>query len=168
MLHLDRLLALPSNIRIGWKGFWITNAVAYYKNSHFTDKKVLYHWPQVPVREHPKVSSMMDRERGEGIFSSQGSMLQTIFYNLQFLCSKLECFSQEKSSHILTRSMFQSIFCNLQFLFSKLECFSQVKSTYSQGQCFKAFSVIYNFFAVSWSFFTSKKHPSLILARSFL
>jgi len=31
-----RLLALPTNIRLGWKGLQETNSLAYLKNSQFT------------------------------------------------------------------------------------------------------------------------------------
>jgi hypothetical protein len=37
-----RLLALPANIRLGWKGLPGTNALFYYKNFvNYVDKKVL-------------------------------------------------------------------------------------------------------------------------------
>jgi hypothetical protein len=36
MLHLDKLLALPANIRLGCKGRQETNTLAYYKKSFIT------------------------------------------------------------------------------------------------------------------------------------
>jgi hypothetical protein len=39
MLHLDKLLALPANIRLGCKGLQETKTLAYYENSYITDKK---------------------------------------------------------------------------------------------------------------------------------
>jgi hypothetical protein len=38
-LH-GRLLALPTNIRLGWKGLPWTNTLAYYSNSKIRDVKV--------------------------------------------------------------------------------------------------------------------------------
>jgi hypothetical protein len=35
----DRLLTLPTNIRLGWRGGPETNAPAYYENSKITDVK---------------------------------------------------------------------------------------------------------------------------------
>jgi hypothetical protein len=35
-----RLLALPTNIRLGWKGLPGTNTLAYYEYSYITDVKV--------------------------------------------------------------------------------------------------------------------------------
>jgi hypothetical protein len=35
------LLALSTNIRLGWKGVPGTNTLAYYENQLITDKKVL-------------------------------------------------------------------------------------------------------------------------------
>jgi hypothetical protein len=35
-----RLLALPTNIRLGWKGLQETNSLAYSKNSQFTVVKI--------------------------------------------------------------------------------------------------------------------------------
>ncbi len=37
-------LALPSNIRLGWKGLPGTDTEGYYENSLITTAKVLYHW----------------------------------------------------------------------------------------------------------------------------
>jgi hypothetical protein len=36
---LDRLLALPTNIRLGWKGFPQSNTLAYYENPLITSVK---------------------------------------------------------------------------------------------------------------------------------
>jgi len=38
---LGRLMTLPSNFRISWKGSPETNTLAYYENSEITHKKVL-------------------------------------------------------------------------------------------------------------------------------
>jgi hypothetical protein len=35
---LGQALALPANIRLGWKGLPGTNTLAYYKNPQITDK----------------------------------------------------------------------------------------------------------------------------------
>jgi hypothetical protein len=40
-LRCSRLLALPSNSRLGWKGLPGTNTLAYYENEYITYKKVL-------------------------------------------------------------------------------------------------------------------------------
>jgi hypothetical protein len=42
-----RLLALPTDIRLGWKGLPGINALAYYEKSSHTAVKVLEHWPQI-------------------------------------------------------------------------------------------------------------------------
>jgi hypothetical protein len=39
-----KLLALFTNVRLGWKRLPRTNTPAYYENSLITDKKVLYYW----------------------------------------------------------------------------------------------------------------------------
>jgi hypothetical protein len=39
--HEGRLLALPANIRLGWKGLPGINTLAYYKNLQITAAKVL-------------------------------------------------------------------------------------------------------------------------------
>ena len=39
MFHLGRLVALPTNIRQGWKGLLGTNTLAYYENSLNTSVK---------------------------------------------------------------------------------------------------------------------------------
>jgi hypothetical protein len=41
-----KLLALPTNIRVSWKGLPGTNGPAYYKNSKLRTEKVLWHWAQ--------------------------------------------------------------------------------------------------------------------------
>jgi hypothetical protein len=40
-----RLLDLPTNIRLGWKGLPETNTLAYYKKFENYGQKVLKHWP---------------------------------------------------------------------------------------------------------------------------
>jgi hypothetical protein len=39
VLQLGRLLALATNIRLGWKGVQGTNTLAYYENPLIADKK---------------------------------------------------------------------------------------------------------------------------------
>ncbi len=34
-----RLLTLPMNIRLGWRGMSVTNILAYYESSKITDRK---------------------------------------------------------------------------------------------------------------------------------
>ncbi len=36
---LGRLLSLPTNIRLGWPGWPVTNALAYYEKSYLTAVK---------------------------------------------------------------------------------------------------------------------------------
>jgi hypothetical protein len=43
-LLLGRLLALPTNIRLGWRGLPGTNTPAYYDPSQITGSKSLKHW----------------------------------------------------------------------------------------------------------------------------
>jgi hypothetical protein len=38
---LGRLLALPTNIRLGWKGFGKDKHISLFKKWYITDKKVL-------------------------------------------------------------------------------------------------------------------------------
>jgi hypothetical protein len=42
-----RPLALPTNIRLGWRGLPRTNTLAYYENPQITVVQVLYNRPQV-------------------------------------------------------------------------------------------------------------------------
>ncbi len=38
---LVKLLVLPANVRLGWKGLPGTNTLAFYENTQITDEKVL-------------------------------------------------------------------------------------------------------------------------------
>ncbi len=40
-LEVEKFLALPTNVRLGWKCSPRTNTVAYYENVQITDQKVL-------------------------------------------------------------------------------------------------------------------------------
>jgi hypothetical protein len=42
VIHFGRLLALPSNIRLGWKGLPGTNTVAYSEKSVTYGRKLFY------------------------------------------------------------------------------------------------------------------------------
>jgi len=42
VLHSDRLLALPTNIRLEWKGIEVANARAYYDTATITAVKMFY------------------------------------------------------------------------------------------------------------------------------
>ncbi len=46
-LHSNgRLLALPANIRLGWKSMTVSNTLTYYDTAKITAVKVLYYRPQ--------------------------------------------------------------------------------------------------------------------------
>jgi hypothetical protein len=54
-------LFLPTNIRLGWKGLPVTNALAYLKKIvKLWMKKVLYHWPQVCTMESRYLVQQVD------------------------------------------------------------------------------------------------------------
>ncbi len=51
-LHSDgRLLALPTNIRLGWKQLEVANTLAYYDTTIIMDVKVLYYRHLVSIRK---------------------------------------------------------------------------------------------------------------------
>jgi len=43
------LLALPINMKLGWKDLQETNTLAFYEHPKITNIKVLKHWPLVVV-----------------------------------------------------------------------------------------------------------------------